>query len=299
AVTSGKACHRPVLSVRDDLNSAQTFRLQYRQQVNFFDVEQVALGLRVQNYNNLRRGTSGLENSLSHNVELSYTNFSMFSHLNFFAFANYQRRIRDLSEALTYEGLQRITTPLNLQGANDFLNVTGQVTKTFEKWRVTGSATLMYNSLGNVIDEQQNRNNTWTQRYRSSIATRLFKVLTLDVGYRYEYSDYQSDFTSNTFINHNPNAEVGIRILPSLTLDMVYNRNRYIDRNLDAVNTYQLLDATLSYQRKDSPWQCTLHGTNLTGTQAIRRNGFSDSLVSDYAYFVLPRYFLLTLAYEI
>ncbi len=289
----------PMVTASYDLNSAQTIRFQYRQQVNFFDVEQAALGLRVLNYNNLIRGASGLENSLSHNIDLSYTNFSMFSHINLFAFANYQRRIRDLSQELAYEGLQRLTTPLNLQGANEFFNMTGQFTKTFETWRATAGATLMYNSIGNVISGEQNRNNTWTQRYSGSVETKLFKVLTLDIGYIHEYSDYQSDFTSNTFVNSNPNAEVGIKILPSLRLDVEYNRNRYVDRNLDAVNTYELLDATLAFQKKDSPWQWLLSGTNLTDTKAIRRNGFSDSLVSDYAYFVLPRYFLLTLKYEI
>ena len=289
----------PEFTASYDLNSAETIRFQYRQQVNFFDVEQVALGLKVQNYNNLFRGTTGLENSLSHNLDLSYTNFSMFSHLNLFAFANYQRRIRDLSQQLTYEGLQRISMPINLTGANEFFNMMTQVTKTFEKWRITGSGNLSYNSMGNVIDELQNRNTTWTQRYEGSVETRLFKLLTLDLGYTHETSWYQSDFTQNTFINANPSLEVGLKIMPSLMLRSEYNLNRYKDKELGQVNTYELLEASLAYQKEDSPWQWTLSGSNLTGTEAIRRNSFSSSLVSDYAYFILPRYFTLSLKYEI
>lgn len=289
----------PEFTASYDLNSAETIRFQYRQQINFFDVQQVARGLRVQNYNNLFRGATGLENSLSHSLDLSYTNFSMFSHLNLFAFANYQRRIEDLSQQLTYEGLQRISVPINLTGANEFLTMMTQVTKTFEKWRITGSANLNYNALGNVIDEIQNRNTTWTQRYEGSIETRLFKILTLDVGYTQEISAYNSDFTENTFINSNPNLEIGIKILPDLQLRTEYNLNRYADRELDAVNTYELLDASLVYQKQESSWQWALSGSNLTGTEAIRRNSFSSSLVSDYAYFILPRYFTLSLKYEI
>lgn len=289
----------PQFTVSYDLNSAETIRLQYRQQVNFFDVEQVAQGLRVSNYNNLFRGATGLENSLSHNLDLNYTNFSMFSHLNVFAFVNYQRRIRDLSQELVYEGLQRVSTPINLTGANEFLNMMARVTKTFEQWRVTGSTNQMYNSTGNVIDGLQNRNATWTQRYEGSVETRLLKVVTLDVGYTHELSKYKSDFTNNSFVNANPNVELGIKLLPTLVLDVEYNLNRYKDRELDVVNTYELLEASLAFQKEDSPWQWILSGTNLTGTEAIRRNGFSSSLVSDYAYFILPRYFTLSLKYEI
>ncbi len=289
----------PQLTASYDVNSAETIRFQYRQQVNFFDVEQVAQGLRVSNYNNLFRGATGLENSLSHNLDLSYTNFSMFSHLNIFAFANYQRRIRDLSQELTYEGLQRISTPINLTGANEFVNMMTRVTKTFETWRISGSTNQIYNSTGNVIDGLQNRNATWTQRYEGSVETRLFKVLTLDVGYTHEISNYKSDFTDNSFVNVNPNIEMGIKLLPSLVLDVEYNINRYKAREMDVVNTYELLEASLAFQKEDSPWQWILSGTNLTGTEAIRRNGFSSSLVSDYAYFILPRYFTLSLKYEI
>jgi len=62
---------------------------------------------------------------------------------------------------------------------------------------------------------------------------------------------------------------------------------------------FDFLNAYLSYQGNKSPIEVKLSVWNLADTRAIRRDSFSESVVSTFSYLVQPRYALLTLKYDL
>ena len=53
------------------------------------------------------------------------------------------------------------------------------------------------------------------------------------------------------------------------------------------------------YRKKSSPWEFKASVWNLFDTQAIRRDSFSENLISTFSYLVQPRYGLLTVKYDL
>jgi hypothetical protein len=62
---------------------------------------------------------------------------------------------------------------------------------------------------------------------------------------------------------------------------------------------FDFLNTFLIYQGAKSPWEIKLSVWNIADTRAIRRDSFSESVVSTFSYLVQPRYALLTLKYDL
>ena len=59
------------------------------------------------------------------------------------------------------------------------------------------------------------------------------------------------------------------------------------------------LESTLTYQKKDSRWEYGIKGTNLLNTTTLNRDSTNELFFSTQAYFVQPRYVLLSVKYDL
>ncbi len=289
----------PEFTVSYDITSSQTLRFRYNLEARFMDVQKVAQGLFVQNYNNLYLGNQLLENSTIHNYNLNYTNYSLFSHFSIFGGLNYQKISQNFGESVIYQGLERLSSPINVHDANELISFYGDFEKTFKKWKINAGANLYYLTTSNEINQSPNLNKSFTQQYTGSAETRLADIFTIELGYERTFNQYTSSATENDFINDKPFFEIEIAIRPWLSLLSDYEYNNYRASDGTSQSTYKFLNASLILQKEKSPWQLTIEGTNLLDTEAIRRDSFADNLVGTYAYFVQPRYFTLAVKFDL
>ena len=103
----------------------------------------------------------------------------------------------------------------------------------------------------------------------------------------------------NTFVTHSPKLEIDLDIIKGLKLNADYTYNAYLNKGSNTQSDFEFLNAFLSYQGKSSPWEFRASVWNILDTQAIRRDSFSDNLISTYSYWVQPRYGLLTVKYDL
>lgn len=296
---ANKVLWLPELTVNIDIQSSQTLRFRYNLEARFMDIQKVAQGLLVQNYNGLYMGNQSLSNSTFHNFNLNYTNYSMFSHFSIYGGLNYQRILDNISESVDYRILERTTIPINVIDPNEIAMFYGNFEKTFKKLKISTGANLFYSSTSNMINQMPNKNQSYTQRYEVSVETNLLQMFTIELGYERTNNQYSSTSTSNDYINDQPFVDVDISLRPWLTLSSDYRYNNYRAADGSSRSTYKFLNAALRVQKGKSPWLFTIEGTNLLDTKAIRRDGFSDNLVSTYSYFVQPRYFTFSVKYDI
>ena len=297
--TMKKVLWLPELTVNYDIQSSQTLRFRYNLEARFMDIQKVAQGLIVQNYNNLYQGNQSLSNSTVHNFNLNYTNYSLFSHFSIFGGLNYQLIKDNISESAVYQNLERLNIPINVVDPNDLLTLFANAEKSFKTFKVSGGANLFYSTTTNTINQVSNQNQSFTQQYDLSFETKLAKILNVELGYERTYNQYKSTTSENDYINDKPFLELELKIRPWLSLLTDYEYNNYRAKDGSSQSTYKFLNASLVMQKDKSPWQFTLAGTNLLETEAIRRDSFSDNLVGTYAYFVQPRYFTFAVRFEI
>ncbi|NVK83559.1 MAG: hypothetical protein HWE21_04515, partial [Cytophagia bacterium] len=288
----------PALSAQYRFRSSHSLNLTYNVAAQFTDVQNYAEGLMVRSYNSLFRGNTNLMNSLYHTVNLNYFNFNMYNFFNIYGGVTYAKRLNDVTNIVEFNNLERVNTPTNINTANELMSGNASMEKRFDDFRVSLTGNWSRSISNNIIESTANENVNFTQSYRTTIGTTLFKKLYLDFGYSVSLSNYEGRNTSSRFENHQPFANLEIGFLKSFTFEVDYEYNSYVSQTRPT-QQFDLLDAELRFRKEGSPWEFKVEGMNLMNTTGIRRDSFTDSLISTYEYFIQKRYWLFSVMYDL
>lgn len=288
----------PEFFAKYDFRKTESLTLTYNMQAQFTDVNNFYPGLIINSYNSLRRGNTSISNALVHAFNLGYYKFDMFNFMNIFAGLTYSRTIDALVTSTDFIGLQRVLTPINAQGTNDLLSAYGSFDKRFTKWKFRLGGNLSYTNTNTLIQNLENKNNSFVQAYDASVETNFKRAPNVEVGYRFIHNAYKGNNVENTFVTNRPFIKVEAPFLESFTFIGEYAYNNYRS-NGTTTNNFDFLTANLYYQKEDSPWEFSLNGMNLLNTGILREDGFNENLISTSVYYVMPRYVLLGVKYSL
>lgn len=288
----------PALSAQYKFRSSHSLNLVYNVAAQFTDIQNYAEGLMVRSYNSLFRGNANLMNSLYHTVNLNYFNFNMYNFFNIYGGVTYAKRLNDVTNIVEFNNLERVNSPTNINTANELMSGNASMEKRFDDFRVSLTGNWSRSISNNIIESTANENVNFTQSYRTTIGTTLFKKLYLDFGYSVSLSNYEGRNTSSRFENHQPFANLEIGFLKSFTFEVDYEYNSYVSQTRPT-QQFDLLDAELRFRKEGSPWEFKVEGMNLMNTTGIRRDSFTDSLISTYEYFIQKRYWLFSVMYDL
>lgn len=288
----------PALNAKYNFRSSHSLNFTYNISAQFTDIQNYAEGLIVRSYNSLFRGNVNVMNSLYHTANLNYFNFNMYNFLNIYGGLNYARRLDDVTNIVEFNNFERINSPTNINTANEVATGYANVEKRFDEFKISVNGNWSRNISNNIISDTPNENINFTQSYKAAIGTTLFKKLYLDFGYSVSLSNYEGNNTSSRFENHQPFGSLEISFLKGFTLDVDYEYNSYVSQT-NPTQQFDLLDAELRYRKEGSAWEFKAEGMNLFNTTGIRRDSFSESLISTYEYFIQKRYWLFSVMYDL
>lgn len=289
----------PSFIAKYEFTNSHSITVNYNLNAEFTDIENYARGIVVNGYNTLFQGNVDLRNSWYHNASINYNNFNMYNFLNIYGGLNYSRRKHDVSSILQIDGVERINLPINVDAPNEVVSGFANINKRFDYFRVGLGANWSSSLTNNVISDVNNQNNNFVQRYNLDFGTRLWKALQVNLSYNVSFSDYSSNSVSNKFENHQPKAKLSLDFLKGFTFETEYEYNRYVNTGNNTETTFDLLDAELRYRKEGSPWEFKVEGMNMFNTTSIRRDSFSESLISTYAYYIQKRYWLFSVMYDL
>jgi len=290
----------PDFDMRLQLKKSENLNLTYRMQTSFTNVNQLAEGLVFNNYNSLFQGNKDLENSLSHNLNLRYFSFNMFNYTNVFAFINYNKRIdqiRSMSEFLP-GSTNRISTPFNSNFADESLSANSRFERTFGKIKASIGGNFTYSKFNQVVNNEQNINESFTQSYRTRFSTNFRKAPNVEIGYNLTINDYSQGGGDTKYYTHSPFINVDAYILKSFTFNADYSYYNYKNEQ-ETINNYSFLDASLSYQKKDSKWEYKVGVTNILNTASLNQDNTNSLYTSTSEYFIQPRYAVFSIKYDL
>ncbi|MCE2708209.1 MAG: Plug and carboxypeptidase regulatory-like domain-containing protein [Algoriphagus sp.] len=289
----------PAMYTKWNITSNRTLTYRWGAEANFMDVQKLAQGLLLQDYNALFRGNRALDNGIFNTHTLSYTHFDMFSGLMVFGNVNYQRKRNDLVTTTDFIGINRLFSVLNVEPVNKTLNGDVRVDKSFNKMKfeLGGNWNAFQTNL--FLDDQLTQNEQFSQTYDTKLTSTFFKVLEAKFGYSFTANQYVSGRIDNTFTTHSPKLEIDLDVVKGVKLVADYTYTAYLNQAMGTRSDFDFLNAYLSYQKEKSPWEVKLSVWNIADTRAIRRDSFSESVVSTFSYLVQPRYALLTFKYDL
>jgi len=289
----------PNLYAKYQFKSSQSLTFNYSTVAEFMDVQKLAEGIVIRDYNALFAGNRNLENGLYQRYNLNYSHYNMFSAYTVFGSVNYQRKMNDLVNTVSFIGLDRINSLVNIEDINESLTGMLQGDKRFNTFKVRGSANLSALKTNNFVNEMPNLNTTFSQNYTGSIFTSFFQKLDMELGYNLVYNDYRSDQIRNKFVTDRPFAKMTYAFIKNFTLTADYEYNRYQNKATNTSSTFDFLNAAIVYQKQGSPWEFKTSVFNALNTRSIRRDSFNESLISTFEYFVQKRYMLFTVKYDL
>jgi len=161
---------------------------------------------------------------------------------------------------------------------------------------VSGNVNLSHTLLNNELENQVIENDNFTQVYGLNVSAKLFDMLAVRTGYTVSINTYRSGETDNTFTNQRPSISSTFTH-KGLRIDADYNYNLY--KGQGQQSTFDMLDMSVSYRKGKSPWEFRVRGFNLLDTREVRRDSFSNNLISTFSYLVQQRYGLFTVMLDL
>ena len=301
----------PDFNTRVQLKKSENLNLRYNMQTSFTDVNQLAEASVLNNYNALYQGNRNLEESLSHNLNLSYFSFNMFNYTNVHASINYNKRIdqiRSQAEFLTIpnpipgepdiQTTNRISTPFNSNFADESLSFNGRFQRTFGKIKASVGGNFSYSKFNQIVNNENSVNESFTQSYRTRLSTNFRNAPNIEIGYNLTVNEYEQGGGRSQFFTNSPFINFDAYILKSFTFKADYSYFNY-KNEVETLNNYSFLDASLAYQKKDSKWEYTLGVTNILDTKSLNQDSTNVLFTSTSVYFIQPRYVVFSIKYDL
>jgi len=286
-----------------ELKKSENIRLNYQMTAEYTDVNNFAKGFVFNDYNRLFRGNRDLENAIYHNLSLAYFNFNMFNFTNIFGGINYSRKTDAIKTFTAFEQINQISSPINSNFADETLSGRGRFQKTFRKIKASISANLSYSNLNSLVQRGAGFENVesknFSQNYEASLGSNFKIPLNFEVGYNRIINNYENGDRDNTFYTDRPFVNAQVDFLKGFTFEADWSYYNYTNKAETVQNEYSFVGASLFYQKKESPWEFRLDGTNLLDVDALNNDSFTENFNVTSQYFVQPRILLASVKYNL
>ena len=278
------------------IKKAETLTYNFSLTNDFTDINKLAEGFVLSNYNSLFNGNRLLENATSQVHSLRYFKYNMFNFENIFAYATYTKRVDAVKSQVLFNSANQISTPYNSNFADETLSGMGNYGRSFLKYyKASFSASLNWSKFYNKIVLQDRSTESFTQNYTLKASTNFKNYPNLELGYTYTLNKYNH----TKYITDKPFARLDYFFLKSFSWVTEYEYNHYYNNKKTVDNEYDFLSSSLVYQKKDSKWEYKISATNILNTKSLNDNSFDQLRISNSQYFVQPRYVILSLKYNL
>lgn len=289
----------PSLNSKYEFNSSQSLQFKYSVEAQFPDIQNLVAASELRGYNNIFTGNRNLKNEWFHNASLNYSNFNMFNFTTIYGGLTYQKRYESIGNEVNFIGLDRISSPVNLDTPNENVSTFATLEKRFPYWKTKLDMRLTYNKFNTIINGDDNFNQSFNRTYKLAFETRFKEAPNTEIGFKKQLNTYSSAATETTFITNSPYANVEAYFLKGFSVTADYEYNDYKNKSGGVRSEYDFFNAALYYQKEASKWEFKVSGMNLLNTSTIRQDSFSNNLISTIEYSVQPRYFLASVKYEL
>ena len=284
-----------------NIKSSESLRFNYAIAAEYTDVNNFAEAFVFNNYNRLFRGNRLLENALSHSYRLTYFSFNLFNYTNISANLNYTRRVEGIKNNTQIVAINQVTNPINIDSnfPDETFSAFGSISKRIKKIQFRLNGNLALNKSNNIINDEVRLSESFTQSYRTSARTSFREWPNFEVGYNLTINNYDNAGREQTFYTQSPYVNVDVNFLKHFSLAADWNFYRYTDQEDTIENQYSFLNATLYYQKGDSPWEFSVQATNILDTEFTNNDSFNDQFNTTSQYFVLPRIMMFVVKYDL
>lgn len=297
----------PELNIIAQFKKSENLTFNYRQQVNFTDVNQVAEGIVASSFNSFFFGNDDIMNARTHNVSLNYRSFNLFNNTFVFARLSYNKTIEQISSIANFVpgSIVSTRTNLNLPFDTENLSAFGTVTKTFGKIRTSLGGNFTDSQSYQLFGPTTTKFNNKVYGLSPSIRTNFIKAPNVSLRYRASFIDQdRTDLSRGVMSNfksitHTPSIDFDAYIWNSLTVRSDYSYTE-VRQNGQHQNSFNVWNFSMGYRKdRDAKWEYEFEASNILGTESrvtVNNGNISNSIRET---FILPRLITFRVRYQL
>jgi hypothetical protein len=296
----------PDVFAQYQIKKSESLTYTYRMNNVFSDINSFAQGFTFSNFNSINRGNRMLENALQQTHSLRYFKYNLFNYTTIFGNLNYVKTTDPVINRAFFNGIYQTSEKMNADFENESINGMVGYQRSFLKYYKGNIGLNMNWSKFNTLRvNPSNPTNSefdfiqttesFSQTYRASLGTQFKTWPNLELGYTVTLNDYQGI----TFKTQQPFAKLDYFFLDAFSFNLDYDYYQYTNSSKTVNNTYDFLNTSLSYRKKDAKMEYRVGVTNLLDTKSLNDDSFNQTSFRTSEYLVQPRYVVFSLKYNL
>ncbi|MEM6540119.1 MAG: carboxypeptidase regulatory-like domain-containing protein, partial [Bacteroidota bacterium] len=299
ANTFSKTLILPQFTSKVEFNNSEKLLFRYRQRLQFPTVNRLAGNFVLNSFNSVLLGNPDLQNERIHNYSLNYYKFSLFRGLNVNTGINYSRKSQSVKNTTALDGIEQFATYTMFNEPENSVSANFNFSKRMNTVKLGLDSRTSYSEFFQLVNANVSKNFSRSLSLTGKMETLFENWPNLELGYTYEPSVFTTSVNRNQFTNTEFFAGLDYVFLKDFHLKADYRRTDYENQSQNLTNIFDLANASLYYQKDDSPWGFEVLATNLFDIRFRRSNSFSDFLISDQTTFIIPRIIMFKIAYKL
>lgn len=296
--TNSKPIILPELTTDIEFSSTKKLTLKYNLKTRFPSISQLANRFTLLSFNSIYQGNESLENELYHHTQLRFYRFSLFKDIFYNFTASYRVKEENFKNTTAIQGIDFVSSPLLSDFEDKVWSFSGSLKKGFGKYKFSVKGSMTLADYEKPINTEIVANTSNNYSFGGGMETRFKDFPNFELGYTKSISEYRAN-TSSEFQSDVFSLYVEYDFLKDFIFKADYNYENYKNKTFDATSTFDVANASLFYQKEDSPWGFEVSVNNIFDIGFKQRNSFSSILVSDERTFILPRIIMFKLAYKL
>jgi CarboxypepD_reg-like domain len=278
------------------IKKSQTLTYNFSVTTDFTDINKLAQGTILNNYNSLFRGNRLLENATSQTHSLRFFKYNMFNFENVFANLTYNKKINPVKNASNFAGVNQSSFAINSNFADESIFGALNYGRSFLKnYKASTGIKMNWSKFNNIQNNLPLTNESFTQNYNLEISTNFKNLPNIEIGYNYTLNNYQN----TTFYTKSPTIKLDYYFLDGFSFIADYQFYNYTNSDKTILNTYDFLSSSLVYKNPNGKLEYSLAATNLLNTKSLNDDSFSQFSSRSSQYTVQPRYIIFSLKYDL
>lgn len=295
--TIRKILFEPQWDSEFEFNTSETLKFKYKLANDFPASDWLANRFTLESYNSVFKGNALLKNERFHSANLFYNKTNMYRGIMIYANANFNKKIRTIRNQIILEGINQYATPLITDNPETNWRFNGSITKNIYRFKLVANANLNWFDYIQDINGITTKNSRNNQNIGLELKTAYKKWPFLSFEYIKGFSEFNG-LTTSRFQTDEFKTRLEYEITNSLVLKADYDNFKNSNgRNQN--NRYEIANASLFYQEKNSAWGFEFSVANFLNNRIKENNSFSDYIISNRTTYILPRIFLFTINYKL
>lgn len=299
-INSQKGLLLPQFYFKADINNSEKLNFSYKLNAQLPSTSQLAANSTLSGFNSVFKGNPMLQNSLYHSYVLSYYKFSLYKNVLINAHVSYNKKERSLKNQSILSGIEQYSTLVMFNNPENNLNISGTIRKKINNLRYNLRLSHYYNEFYQLVNNLSFKNISNKTSLKGSVTT-FFNDLwpEIEIGYSRDFTSYNANSQKSNFTTDDFFVELEYDFLKDFKLTADYSYVNYQNKSTETRNIFDLGNASLFYQKEDSPWGFEISVTNVFNVQYKQSNSFSDFMISDSRTFIMPRIIMLKVIFKL